>query len=69
MEDTRAHDPKNCDCATCDPKASPPAAPDLCLHLEDGFRASMEAWRESCTCCFTEAYPGGIDEAIRLARE
>ena len=67
-EDTRVHDPKNCDCGSCSPAASPQAAPDLCNCVEDAFRAGLEAWRENCTCCFTEAYPNGIQGAIALAR-
>lgn len=67
--DTRAHNPADCDCETCYPTAAPQAAPDLCDCVEDGFRASMERWKDSCSCCFSEAYPGGVDEAVRLAHK
>jgi hypothetical protein len=69
MIDTRRHDPANCDCETCKPQAHPEAAPDLCNCLEDGLRASLERWKESCECCFSEANPGGIEGALELARE
>ena len=68
MTDTRVHDPKNCGCETCYPQNSPQAAPDLCAHVEDGFRAGLEAWKSSCDCCFAEAYPNGIEDAIARAR-
>lgn len=67
-EDSRRHDIANCDCATCYPQASPEAAPDLCTCVEDGFRASLEQWKESCSCCFSEAYPEGIEGALAKAR-
>ena len=69
VQDTRTHDPANCDCATCYPTAAPQAAPPLCDCVEDGFRAGLERWKDSCDCCFSEAYPGGIDEAVRLAHK
>ena len=69
QQDTRAHNPADCDCDPCNPQAAPQAAPDLCDCVEDGFRASLEQWRDSCSCCFSEAYPGGIDEAVKLAHK
>ena len=66
--DTRAHVPADCDCDRCEPQASPVAAPDLCAHVEDGFRAALEAWKEGCSCCFGEAYPGGVEDALAKAR-
>lgn len=66
--DPRVHDPVNCDCDPCNPQASPQAAPDLCNCVEDGFRAGLERWQESCSCCFSEAYPEGIDAAVAKAR-
>lgn len=68
MAETRTHDTKDCDCEICHPDSVPLAAPDPCLCLEDGFRAGLEAWKESCSCCFSEAYPDGIDAAIALAQ-
>ncbi|HEX6489509.1 MAG TPA: hypothetical protein VF137_11655 [Candidatus Dormibacteraeota bacterium] len=67
-EDTRAHNPADCDCETCYPQKSPVAAPDLCDCVEDGFRAGLERWKDSCSCCFSEAYPEGIDAAVAKAR-
>ncbi len=64
----RVHDPASCDCDTCRPDAVPAAAPDLCDCVEDGFRAGLERWKDACECCFSEAYPGGIEEAIGLSR-
>ena len=69
QQDTRAHNPVDCDCDPCNPQASPQAAPDLCDCVEDGFRASLEQWRDACSCCFSEAYPGGIDQAVKLAHK
>jgi hypothetical protein len=68
MTDERRHDPANCDCDPCNPQAHPEAAPDLCNCLEDGLRASLQRWKESCDCCFGEAYPGGIEQALELSR-
>ena len=48
MIDTRSHDPAGCDCDPCNPQAHPEAAPDLCNCLEDGLRASLTRWRDSC---------------------
>jgi hypothetical protein len=67
--ETRSHDPFTCDCNTCNPDAVSDVAPDLCSCVEDGFRASLESWRDSCSCCFSEAFPNGIDAAIAAARE
>jgi len=67
--DTRKHDPANCDCETCYPTAAPQAAPDLCDCVEDGFRAGLERWKASCDCCFSEAYPEGIEGAIARAHQ
>lgn len=67
-EDLRAHNPADCDCETCYPQNSPQAAPDLCNCVEDGFRAGLERWKDSCSCCFSEAYPEGIDAAVAKAR-
>ncbi len=64
----RAHDPANCDCDPCNPAAVPESGPDACDCVDDGFRAALERWKEGCECCFSEAYPGGIEEALRLAR-
>lgn len=64
----RAHDPANCDCEPCHPELVDEAAPDLCVHVEDGFRASLEMWKSSCECCFGEAYPEGIEGALAKAR-
>ena len=66
--DTRVHDPKNCDCEICHPTSVPMAGPDPCDCVEDGFRAGLEAWKENCSCCFSEAYPEGIEAALALAR-
>ncbi len=68
MTDTRQHDPTTCDCNTCNPTHVAEAAPDLCNCVEDGFRASLERWKESCECCFSEAYPDGIEGAIALSK-
>lgn len=68
MAETRTHNPKDCDCETCYPASVPSEAPDPCACLEDGFRAGLEAWKESCSCCFSEAYPDGIDAAIARAQ-
>lgn len=68
MADTRTHDTKNCDCETCYPNSVPREGPDPCDCLEDGFRAGLEAWKESCSCCFSEAYPDGIEDALARAR-
>ena len=67
-EDLRVHNPADCDCAQCYPTASPSAAPDLCNCVEDGFRAGLERWKDGCSCCFSEAYPEGIEGALALAR-
>lgn len=67
-EDVRKHDPVNCDCDPCNPQAAPAAAPDLCTCVEDGFRAGLERWKDACSCCFSEAYPEGIDAAVAKAR-
>jgi hypothetical protein len=64
----RVHVPADCDCERCHPNSVPEAAPDLCAHVEDGFRASLEQWRTACECCFSEAYPGGVEEALAKAR-
>ena len=58
----------NCGCETCAPNSVPEEAPPVCSCVEDGFRASLERWKESCDCCFSEAYPGGVDEAIAKAK-
>ncbi len=62
------HDPKNCDCEICHPTSVPMAGPDPCDCVEDGFRAGLEAWKENCSCCFSEAYPEGTEAALALAR-
>lgn len=67
-EDLRVHDPVNCDCDPCNPQLAPEAAPNLCNCVEDGFRAGLERWKESCSCCFLKAYPDGIDAAVARAR-
>lgn len=67
-EDTRVHNPADCDCDPCIPTASPVAAPDLCDCVEDGFRAGLERWKEACSCCFSEAYPEGVEGALAKAR-
>ena len=64
----RTHDPADCDCDQCHPELVSDAAPDLCVHVEDGFRASLEMWKSSCECCFGEAFPEGIDGALSKAR-
>ncbi len=66
--DIRAHNPADCDCDPCQPQSVPAAAPDPCACLEDGFRASLERWQSACSCCFSEAYPGGVEEALAKAR-
>ena len=68
VEDTRVHKPADCDCDPCNPQAGPEAAPELCNCVEDGFRAGLERWKDSCSCCFSEAYPEGIEGAIAKAR-
>lgn len=67
-EAVRTHDPKNCDCEKCYPDAVAREGPDPCDCVEDGFRAGLEAWKESCSCCFSEAYPDGIEDALVRAR-
>jgi hypothetical protein len=64
----RIHDDANCGCGVCNPEASPAAAPDLCSCVEDGFREGLERWKASCECCFSEAYPEGIEGALAKAR-
>jgi len=68
IPDTRKHDPANCDCDRCFPASVPVAGPDPCACVEDGFRASLERWKDACSCCFSEAYPGGVEEALQKAR-
>jgi len=63
----RTHDPANRDCDPCHPELVDVAAPDLCVHVEDGFRASLEMWKSSCECCFSEAFPDGIDGTLAKA--
>jgi hypothetical protein len=69
LTDTREHNFSVCNCNTCNPTRAPQAAPDLCSCVEDGFRASLERWQESCPCCFSEAYPNGIQGAVSLAKQ
>lgn len=57
-----------CGCEECNPNSVSEAAPELCSCVEDGFRASLERWKQSCECCFSEAYPGGVEEAIAKSR-
>lgn len=63
----RTHDPANCDCDPCHPELVADSAPDLCVHVEDGFRTSLEMWKSSCDCCFSEAFPEGIEGALAKA--
>ena len=37
--------------------------PEL-IAAEAGLRVGLERWQEVCPCCFSEAYPGGLPEAI-----
>lgn len=64
----RLHVTASCDCDRCRPDSVPEASPDLCSHVEDGFRASLEQWRSACECCFSEAYPDGVEGALSRAR-
>jgi len=37
---------------------------DLMNAAEDGLRMGLERWHEVCPCCFSEAYPGGLEQAV-----
>ncbi len=37
--------------------------PEL-MAAEEGLRLGLERWHDACPCCFSEAYPGGVPEAI-----
>jgi hypothetical protein len=65
--DTREHDPLNCDCNSCYPTAHPEAPAEVCNCIDDGLRASLVIWQEKCSCCFSEAFPEGIEGALRKA--
>ncbi|MGH7764886.1 MAG: hypothetical protein ACREOM_10790 [Candidatus Dormibacteraceae bacterium] len=65
----RAHNPAGCDCDPCHPELVDSTGPDSCIHVEDGFRASLEMWKSACDCCFSEAFPEGIDGALARARD
>ena len=66
--DERSHDPFSCDCNTCRPETVSDVVPDLCDCVEDGFRAALEHWQDSCPCCFGEAFPDGVEGTIAKAR-
>ena len=68
IADARRHDPANCDCEPCNPGAHAEAAAEICNCLEDGLRASLERWKESCECCFSEANPGGVEGTLERSR-
>ncbi len=34
------------------------------IAAEAGLRLGLERWHEVCPCCFSEAYPGGLPEAV-----
>lgn len=34
----------------------------------EGLRLGLERWKDSCPCCFSEAYPGGLDQAVEQLR-
>lgn len=31
---------------------------------EEGIRLGLQRWHESCPCCFSEAYPDGLEAAV-----
>jgi hypothetical protein len=35
----------------------------------EGLRLGLERWKESCPCCFSEAYPGGLDQAVQQLQD
>lgn len=34
----------------------------------EGLRLGLERWKENCPCCFSEAYPGGLEQAVEQLR-
>lgn len=34
------------------------------IAAEEGLKLGLERWHEACPCCFSEAYPGGLPEAM-----
>jgi hypothetical protein len=35
--------------------------------LTDGYEEGLRRWHDSCPCCFSDAYPEGLEAAIATA--
>ena len=40
------------------------AETELSQVAEAGLRLGLERWHEVCPCCFSEAYPEGLEQAV-----
>ena len=61
----RTHDQHQPGCPRCNPGA---ADTELCTCIEDGYADGLKRWHDSCPCCFSDAYPQGLEAALAEAK-
>ena len=61
----RTHDQHQPGCPRCNPGA---ADTELCTCIESGYADGLKRWHDSCPCCFSDAYPQGLEAALEEAR-
>ena len=60
---TRDHDHDGPGCKTCNPEGTS-ETPEMCNCIEDGYKEGLVRWQKACSCCFSEAYPQGLEAAL-----
>jgi hypothetical protein len=62
----RHHDEHAPGCPRCNAEGGA-AETELCTCLESGYAEGLKRWHEACPCCFSDAYPQGLEAALAEA--
>ncbi len=64
----KLHDAHAPGCPNCSGDAAGLHGDELCTCLTDGYAEGIKRWYEACPCCFSDAFPQGLEAALEEAR-